>query len=213
MMSKPGAHIFTVSCDILPETCSPCGLNSGGGEAERWAGDSVQNSDLQRHPMGHFWYATQSPQKPCGFLGLPHKTRVASWPLSRAQGHAALREARCLFSVGALWHPCRTQRPGRRHYLLFASLSSHRADKLLPASAMPAEEKAFQSRYRKSPSFLSIHMGVDASVLPPGTECHHLMLEVRRLCHRSATAGTFDAGTGWVMSHRCSLQSLLLMRP
>ncbi|GJP37936.1 hypothetical protein CLOM_g22384 [Closterium sp. NIES-68] len=49
--------------------------------------------------------------------------------------------------------------------------------KLVPAERMPAEERAFQQRYRQAPSFLSIHMGVRASALPPGTECHHLVLE------------------------------------
>lgn len=32
-------------------------------------------------------------------------------------------------------------------------------------------------RYQKSPSFLSLHLGVKAEVLPPGTECHHILLE------------------------------------
>lgn len=50
-------------------------------------------------------------------------------------------------------------------------------EKLLKAECMPQEEKNFQKLYRKSPSFLSIHMGVKAEVLPPGTECHHLVLE------------------------------------
>ncbi|KAG0554587.1 hypothetical protein KC19_12G102600 [Ceratodon purpureus] len=50
-------------------------------------------------------------------------------------------------------------------------------EKLLKAEDMPQEEKNFQKLYRKSPSFLSIHMGVKAEVLPPGTECHHLVLE------------------------------------
>lgn len=52
-------------------------------------------------------------------------------------------------------------------------------DKLLEPGAVPAEEKRFQQLYKKSPSFLSIHMGVDAACVPPGTECHHLVLEVR----------------------------------
>jgi prolycopene isomerase len=50
-------------------------------------------------------------------------------------------------------------------------------EKLMKAEDMPQEEKNFQKLYRKSPSFLSIHMGVKAEVLPPGTECHHLVLE------------------------------------
>ncbi|HBE16284.1 MAG TPA: carotene isomerase [Cyanobacteria bacterium UBA11149] len=50
-------------------------------------------------------------------------------------------------------------------------------EKLLPPEAMPASEKRWQERYQKSPSFLSLHLGVKAEVLPPGTECHHILLE------------------------------------
>lgn len=50
-------------------------------------------------------------------------------------------------------------------------------EKLLPAADMPRAEKQWQTRYKKSPSFLSIHLGVAAAVLPPGTECHHVILE------------------------------------
>ena len=34
-----------------------------------------------------------------------------------------------------------------------------------------------RKRYKKSPSFLSIHTGVCADVLPPGTQCHHIIVE------------------------------------
>ncbi|BAZ44743.1 carotene isomerase [Chondrocystis sp. NIES-4102] len=49
--------------------------------------------------------------------------------------------------------------------------------KLLPSEFTPAKEKRWQQRYQKSPSFLSLHLGVAESVLPEGTECHHIMLE------------------------------------
>lgn len=49
--------------------------------------------------------------------------------------------------------------------------------KLLPPEYTPNKEKKWQQRYQKSPSFLSLHLGVDASVLPEGTECHHILLE------------------------------------
>jgi phytoene dehydrogenase-like protein len=52
------------------------------------------------------------------------------------------------------------------------------ADKLLKPESMPEEEQRFQKLYQKAPSFLSIHMGVKADVLPAETECHHLVLEV-----------------------------------
>jgi prolycopene isomerase len=50
-------------------------------------------------------------------------------------------------------------------------------EKLLPREDMPVAEKKWQKRYQKSPSFLSLHLGVEASVLPLGTECHHIVLE------------------------------------
>lgn len=43
---------------------------------------------------------------------------------------------------------------------------------------LPKEEENFQKVYVKAPSFLSIHMGVKAEVLPPDTDCHHFVLEV-----------------------------------
>jgi prolycopene isomerase len=50
-------------------------------------------------------------------------------------------------------------------------------EKLLPPENMPVAEKKWQQRYRKSPSFLSLHLGVRAKALPIGTECHHILLE------------------------------------
>lgn len=50
-------------------------------------------------------------------------------------------------------------------------------EKLLPKEGMPFNENIWQQRYEKSPSFLSLHMGVKASVLPARTECHHILLE------------------------------------
>uniref|UniRef100_A0A0D9XTE9 prolycopene isomerase n=1 Tax=Leersia perrieri TaxID=77586 RepID=A0A0D9XTE9_9ORYZ len=49
--------------------------------------------------------------------------------------------------------------------------------KLLKVDELPEEEKNFQKNYIKAPSFLSIHMGVKASVLPADTDCHHFVLE------------------------------------
>ncbi|MDZ8085756.1 MAG: carotene isomerase [Nostoc sp. DedQUE12b] len=50
-------------------------------------------------------------------------------------------------------------------------------EQLLPAEEMPYNEKKWQQNYQKSPSFLSLHIGVKESVLPAGTECHHILLE------------------------------------
>ena len=41
----------------------------------------------------------------------------------------------------------------------------------------PAAETTWRKRYQPSSSFLSLHLGVDASVVPDGFHCHHLLLE------------------------------------
>ncbi|MGL5035397.1 MAG: carotenoid isomerase, partial [Microcystaceae cyanobacterium] len=48
---------------------------------------------------------------------------------------------------------------------------------LLPKISLPKSEKRWQNRYQQSPSFLSLHLGVKAELLPTGTECHHILLE------------------------------------
>lgn len=50
-------------------------------------------------------------------------------------------------------------------------------DKLLDEMKLPRAEEKWRDRYRKSPSFLSLHLGVEASVLSPDTACHHIVLE------------------------------------
>jgi prolycopene isomerase len=48
---------------------------------------------------------------------------------------------------------------------------------LIPPEKMPLAEKKWQKRYQKSPSFLSLHLGVEAKLLNQNTECHHILLE------------------------------------
>lgn len=48
---------------------------------------------------------------------------------------------------------------------------------LLKGEALPTPEQKWQTRYQQSPSFLSLHLGVKADLLPAGTECHHIILE------------------------------------
>ncbi len=50
-------------------------------------------------------------------------------------------------------------------------------ESLLPPEILPSSEKRWQQRYQKSPSFISLHLGVEAAILPAGTECHHILLE------------------------------------
>ena len=50
-------------------------------------------------------------------------------------------------------------------------------EKLLPGEEMPNAERKWQQRYQKSSSFLSLHLGVKAEMLPADTECHHILLE------------------------------------
>ncbi|GFP96018.1 prolycopene isomerase chloroplastic [Phtheirospermum japonicum] len=69
---------------------------------------------------------------------------------------------------------------GRQFYAKTIISNATRWDtfgKLLKKEDMPEEEKRFQKAYVKAPSFLSIHMGVKADVLPPNTDCHHFVLE------------------------------------
>lgn len=69
---------------------------------------------------------------------------------------------------------------GKQYYARRIVSNSTRWDtfeKLLSPEAMPPKEKRWQKRYQKSPSFLSLHLGVKADVLPIGTECHHILLE------------------------------------
>ncbi|XP_009797222.1 prolycopene isomerase, chloroplastic isoform X1 [Nicotiana tabacum] len=69
---------------------------------------------------------------------------------------------------------------GRKFYAKTIVSNATRWDtfgKLLKAENLPKEEEAFQKAYVKAPSFLSIHMGVKADVLPPDTDCHHFTLE------------------------------------
>ena len=48
---------------------------------------------------------------------------------------------------------------------------------LVPAANTPKAETTWRRRYKPSPSFLSLHLGVEASLIPEGFHCHHLLLE------------------------------------
>ena len=48
---------------------------------------------------------------------------------------------------------------------------------LIEEQDSPAQERTWRRRYKPSPSFLSLHLGVEASLIPAGTHCHHLLLE------------------------------------
>jgi prolycopene isomerase len=41
----------------------------------------------------------------------------------------------------------------------------------------PKAETTWRRHYKPSPSFLSLHLGIDAAVVPEGFHCHHLLLE------------------------------------
>ncbi len=49
--------------------------------------------------------------------------------------------------------------------------------RLVKPADTPQSERDFLTRYKKAPSFLSIHMGIDADALPEGCDCHHILLE------------------------------------
>ncbi|HEY9889127.1 MAG TPA: carotenoid isomerase, partial [Candidatus Obscuribacterales bacterium] len=48
---------------------------------------------------------------------------------------------------------------------------------LVGADQVPLAEQHWQSRYAQAPSFLSLHLGVRAGVIPPGTDCHQILLD------------------------------------
>ncbi|BBL86554.1 Carotenoid isomerase (chromatophore) [Paulinella micropora] len=48
---------------------------------------------------------------------------------------------------------------------------------LLNKSYIPKTEKTWSKRYKPSPSFVSLHLGVRAEAIPLNTHCHHLLLE------------------------------------
>ncbi len=48
---------------------------------------------------------------------------------------------------------------------------------LVDEAHVPAAERTWRRRYKPSPSFLSLHLGVRAEAIPAGTHCHHLLLE------------------------------------
>ncbi|MBL1209680.1 MAG: carotene isomerase [Geminocystis sp. GBBB08] len=50
-------------------------------------------------------------------------------------------------------------------------------DKLIEKNKKPKAEIKWQKNYRQSPSFLSLHLGVEAQVLANNPECHHIILE------------------------------------
>ncbi len=51
------------------------------------------------------------------------------------------------------------------------------AQPLVDTAHTPAAERTWRRRYKPSPSFLSLHLGIDAAVVPEGFHCHHLLLE------------------------------------
>ncbi|MCS5693908.1 carotene isomerase [Cyanobium sp. FGCU-6] len=51
------------------------------------------------------------------------------------------------------------------------------ASTLIDAADTPVAERTWRRRYRPSSSFLSLHLGIRADVVPAGFHCHHLLLE------------------------------------
>ncbi len=69
---------------------------------------------------------------------------------------------------------------GDRHFAKRIVSNATRWDtfeQLLATEPLPPQESRWQDRYQKSPSFLSLHLGVQAEVIPDGTECHHIFLD------------------------------------
>ncbi len=47
---------------------------------------------------------------------------------------------------------------------------------LIDLTKTPPKEKTWRKRYKPSPSFLSLHLGVKSSVIPSDSHCHHIIL-------------------------------------
>jgi len=50
-------------------------------------------------------------------------------------------------------------------------------NQLLDQAQIPPSEQRWQSRYVKAPSFISLHLGVHADVIPAATDCHQILLD------------------------------------
>ena len=48
---------------------------------------------------------------------------------------------------------------------------------LIDTVHIPKAENTWRKRYKPSPSFLSLHLGIDAALVPKNFHCHHLLLE------------------------------------
>ena len=51
-------------------------------------------------------------------------------------------------------------------------------EKLMPdGQEKPENEVNFLKRYTKSPSFMTLHLGIESDVIPHGFDCHHIVVE------------------------------------
>ncbi len=48
---------------------------------------------------------------------------------------------------------------------------------LIEANQIPQSETKWRKRYKPSPSFLSLHLGVSKDIIPSDSHCHHLLLD------------------------------------
>ncbi len=48
---------------------------------------------------------------------------------------------------------------------------------LIDRNQAPPSETKWLKRYKPSPSFLSLHLGVNSNIIPKGSHCHHLILD------------------------------------
>jgi len=58
-----------------------------------------------------------------------------------------------------------------------ADSSARSSQALVDEHHTPPKEQVWRRRYVPSPSFLSLHLGVRADLIPQGSHCHHLLLE------------------------------------
>ncbi len=59
----------------------------------------------------------------------------------------------------------------------FGSIHNNSEEALISKSKSPSSESNWRKRYKPSPSFLSLHLGVNRDIISKETHCHHILLE------------------------------------
>ena len=153
---------------------------SGKGAGQAGQGRAGQGIEATAHSVAYHlawaglwmgWIVPLLPQQWCAFIPGPSPVTAACppWLISPGPPHPCPPQA-----VGVRLTDGRVYR-GRT--VVSNATRWDTFERLVGEERLPPSEVLFRGRYTKAPSFLSIHMGVRADVLPPGTDCHHIVVE------------------------------------